>query len=130
MRRRCPQIRPRFACFHDLYAKGNTGFTLLGKSGLKRRPFLLLRPQADGANRFTDRTQKPDGAFRDDDVDSTVAQGEPEQSVGGECGNRVDASAEAGAQMIGVQRDRGFDDELPSLCATTRTPIARVMGIC
>ena len=40
-----------------------------------------------------------------------LAQFEPEQSVGGERGDRVDASAESRAQMIRVQRDRRFDDE-------------------
>src|SRR5664279_366918 len=62
----------RLALFHDVYAKGNVGFTLLGKSSLKRSPFRRSGAQTDRANRRTHRKQKSDGAFRDDHVNGMV----------------------------------------------------------
>ena len=90
----------RLALFHDVHAKGYLCFALLGKSGLKRSPLVVLGPQAECLNCLTHRSQKSDGAFPDDDVNSVVPQFEPEQSIGRKCGDRVDASAERSAKMI------------------------------
>src|SRR5436189_1966346 len=86
--------------FHDADAKGDPCFARLGQSGLKRSPFVALRSPANGANRCTHRPEESNRALRDDDVNAFVPQVNPHQPIAGEGSNGVDASSEAGAEMI------------------------------
>src|ERR1044071_9039876 len=106
------ELSRRLARFHNRYVKGNARLALLGKSSLKRSPFSRLRAQADRSNRLAHRPQKLDRAFRDDYVNGILPQFEPEQSIGGQCGDRVDAPAEGSPEMIGIQGYWRFDNEL------------------
>src|ERR1043166_3425281 len=94
------ELGGRLSCFDNFYTKSEARLAPGGELRLKRRPFLGSGPWTDGANRFPHRPQKPDRTFRNDDMTRAIPKAEPDESVGGERGDRIDAATEGGLEVI------------------------------
>ena len=100
-----------YSVFFHPNRQSDPRFTFEAKQLAERMQARRFRTRADRADDGADRMQKADRTLANDDVRRRLLNFQPKQSVTGEGGDGVDAAAECGSEMIGIERDRSFDGE-------------------
>src|SRR5207253_9344629 len=96
------EARGRDAFILDGRGQDDAGLPPLPEPAPEGLHRLLLRAGAGGAEATADGPVVVDGAVADDDVTPLLAQLQPQQPVAAQDGQRVEASAEGGPQVVDV----------------------------